>query len=122
MAVLRIVPPLRLRLSDNFGLRGSPYRNSRLRIINPIPLTMGKNTNTITIVGTVKNGDGIALADRTVRIFSNQAFTALLGATYTLGDGTFSVTVPGWSGCAPVAVAQGETGENAQILTKITAP
>lgn len=73
----------------------------------------------VTISGTVKDEFGSPLMNRTVRAYLDESFMNSIGTAYSGSDGTFSLVIPGLGGSTIVLVAQGESGENCQIFSKI---
>jgi len=90
-----------------------------LRVVDSGTVRMLPQISTCTLSGTVKSPMGVSLPRRTVRVFSDQSMATLLGSTYSLADGTFSITVHGGASSKFVCVVQGEEGENAAIFTGI---
>jgi hypothetical protein len=119
VAVLRIVRPVRLRLTDNLPGFNNPRRLFGLRILSPVRLRVGTAPRTFLLSGTVKDGSGSGKLGRTIRIFADQGMGSPIAVTYTLSDGSWSVSVPGGPGSRFVAVEQGEVGENCQIFSMV---
>ena len=89
-----------------------------LRKITPSILKL-TGPQTVTLSGTVKDAADTALANRSIRIFADQAFKNFFGQTYSASDGAWSFTAPGTIGSKFVVVAQGENGENAQVFIDV---
>lgn len=108
-----------VRLIFNYPDRNNPYRRHRLRLSSAntkrIPLRPA-----VTLSGFVKDINGTALPNRTVRVFGDQGMNQFLGNTYSGDDGSFSIQVVGGPGSRFVCTVQGEDGENMAVFTRIS--
>jgi len=112
---LKIITPQYFKLCDEQPKRNDPYRFTRLRIV-PNNLAKSLGPKSVTLSGTVKDSGGSGLVGRSIRIFSDQNMTSLLGQTYTTSGGAWSLAVPGASSSPFVAIAQSEQGENSEVF------
>lgn len=119
MAILRIVTPVRLRLTDNLPKYNNPRKHVGLRIIAPVRLRVGKSEVATTLSGSVKNAEGVGLAGRNVWVFGDQAMLQRLGIATSGADGTWSITVVAGPRTPITCVVQGEPGENTEVFARI---
>jgi hypothetical protein len=117
---LKIVDRVVFRLSDNFARSHDPYRFTTLRIVGRVCQRVGRAPVSTALSGFVKTPEGVPLSGRTVRVFGDQAMVRYLGYTYSLVDGSFSISVSGGAGSRYTCVVQGEIGENISAFTNIT--
>ena len=117
---LKVAPVVKVVLTANYPKSNLPQRFGGLVVGGPVKVKLKGTPVTITLSGTVKNGSGVGLQYRNVRVFSDQGMTQMLGATQTNSSGAWSISgLPGTSSTPFVVVAQGEAGENAQIFVNV---